>query len=89
VSEGRVIDTEDRLTALSTSAPDPQSGERAVTLRDGVRSARARMRELIASGSPAATAAVDAVIVDLEAALAPPATPGASAAGTPPATPPI
>lgn len=75
VSEERVAGTEDRLTTLVASAPDPQSADRAMTLRDGVRAARNRIRELVGSRAPDATADVDAVIVDLEAVLAPPSTP--------------
>jgi hypothetical protein len=72
VSEERVADTEDRLTTLVASAPDPQAADRAVTLRDGVRAARNRIRELVGFRAPDATADVDAVIVDIEAVLAPP-----------------
>jgi hypothetical protein len=72
VSEERVAGTEDRLTTLIASAPDPQSADRAVTLRDGVRTARNRIRELVGFRAQDATADVDAVIVDLEAVLAPP-----------------
>jgi hypothetical protein len=74
VSEERVTATEDRLTTLVASAPDPQSADRAVTLRDGVRAARDRIRELVGVRAPDATADVDAVIVDLEAVLTPPPT---------------
>jgi hypothetical protein len=74
VGEGRVADTEDRLTTLVASAPDPQSALRAVTLRDGVRAARNRIRELVAFHAPDATADVDAVIHDIEAVLASPTT---------------
>lgn len=86
VSEERVAGTEDRLTTLVASAPDPQSADRAMTLRDGVRAARNRIRELVGSRAPDATADVDAVIVDLEAVLAPPSTPPSTAPSTAPST---
>ena len=80
VSEKQVAATEDQLTAMAASAPDAQSSDRASTLRDGVRDARTRIWTLIASGTPDAAPELDAVIADLEAALAPPT------ASTPPPT---
>lgn len=71
VSEERVVRAEDRLTTLVGSGPDPQSDDRAVTLRDAVRQARTRIRGLVDSQAPDGTAELDAVIADLEAVLVP------------------
>jgi hypothetical protein len=71
VSERQVAATEDRLTALVASSPGAEDRARAVTLRDGVRDARARIRAIIESGTLDAGAELDAVASDLETALAP------------------
>jgi hypothetical protein len=71
VSEQRVAETEDRLTALIDSSPDADDRARTVTLRNRIRDARARIRAVILSGTPDASAELDAVVVELETALAP------------------
>ncbi|MFG1625292.1 hypothetical protein [Kribbella sp. NPDC049227] len=73
VAASRVTAAEDRLTVLEASAPDESAQARAATLRDAVRSARVRM-EALRESSTAETMPqdLDAIAVDLEAALTPP-----------------
>ena len=66
----RVVEVEDRLTALEASARSDADHTRARALRDAVRLARGRMQRIVEPG-PHDTWALDldAVMADLEAAL--------------------
>jgi hypothetical protein len=72
VAEDRVAAVEDRLTLLEASAPDDAGRTRARTLRDAVRSARNRIRDLGAADPVAPSREWDQVAAALEAALAGP-----------------
>jgi hypothetical protein len=66
----RVAAVEDRLTALESTAPDDAGRERARSLRDALRLARARMQQLIGPGPHDSWALdLDSMSADLEAAL--------------------
>ncbi|MGW1344562.1 hypothetical protein ACWCOV_26210 [Kribbella sp. NPDC002412] len=70
VAEGRVAAVEDRLTALEPAAPDDSAQQRALTLRDAVRAARADIRTLLEAGRPDTIGQdLDAVAAQLEQAL--------------------
>ncbi len=80
VSAGRVVAAEDRLTGLASTAPDDPRRARATRLRDGVRSARLGVEELVAARAPGSPAPQVALLAArLEAVLAQPA-PGAPGA---------
>ena len=71
VSAGRILSTEDRLTALGGSAPDETARERAMILRDAVRGARERLDALGTFGTDDTLPTdLDAIAGELEAALA-------------------
>ncbi|HEV7195982.1 MAG TPA: hypothetical protein VGN19_08585, partial [Pedococcus sp.] len=53
VAAERVTGVEDRLTALEASAPDETGRLRALSLRDAVRTARARVVDLLAGAATA------------------------------------
>jgi hypothetical protein len=79
VGQTRVTVAEDRLIALESTAPDEDGRERARSLRDAARQARARMEQLIRPGSQEMWALdLDSIIADLELALRP--SPGPSTA---------
>ena len=71
VSSARVVAAEDTFTSLETTAPDVTEAARARTLRDAVRSSRARLDAMV---QPVAAGAVStelaAAVAELEAALA-------------------
>ena len=72
VSQNRVAAAEDALTVLESAAPDEAGRERARTLRDALRSARDRMRQLTAPAPPGTWALdLDTLMIDLETALRP------------------
>jgi hypothetical protein len=84
VSADRVQATEDGLTALEADAPDEAQRARARTLRDAVRSARARLDALGESHDPAAAGnALHLSTTELEAALASVDPPPQPSAGPP------
>ncbi|MGB7817458.1 MAG: hypothetical protein WBL35_01810 [Ornithinibacter sp.] len=56
VSADRVLANEDQLTRLEASAPDDQRRSRALSLRDGVRSARRGVEQAVASPGVGASA---------------------------------
>jgi hypothetical protein len=70
VGQARVTAAEDRLTVLESTAPDEAGRERARSLRDAARQARAHMEQLIGPG-PHDTWALDldSIIADLELVL--------------------
>lgn len=70
VAEARVAAVEDRLTALEASAPDDVGRTRARALRDAVRSARNRIRDVGEGDAVAPSREWDQVAATLEAALA-------------------
>ena len=71
VGADRVAAAEDRLTELAATAPGEPEQLRANELRDSVRGARARLDELVASGTSAsAPATLATATADLEAVLA-------------------
>ena len=69
VGEARVAAVEDRLTALAASARDDAGRARALALRDGVRLARERIRNLAGSGAADLSRDLAAVAADLAATL--------------------
>ena len=76
VSQTRITAAEDELTLLESTAPDEAGRTRARSLRDALRSARARMQRLAAPG-PHDTWALDldALMIELEGTLRPTAPP--------------
>lgn len=71
VSSAQVSAIEDQLTALESTAGEPDRAARARTLRDAVRSARVRVQTLLASADVSAARAVLATAAgEIEAALA-------------------
>ena len=86
VSSAQVVATEDRLTALTASAPDDVTRERSRILRDAVRSAGERLGAVTATGTDENLATdLDDIAGELEAALA--ATGPSGATGGPASTP--
>src|SRR6476620_11723695 len=80
ISSGRIVAAEDRLTSLESTATDEVGRGQARTLRDAVRSARARLDALAVVGDMGtAMSQLQAAAGELEAALAAvgPATQGA------------
>jgi hypothetical protein len=72
VSQNRVAAAEDALTVLESAAPDEAGRARARTLRDALRSARDRMRQLSAPAPPGTWALdLDTLMIELETALRP------------------
>lgn len=70
IAESRVAALEDRLTALEPMAPDESAQQRALSLRDAVRAARADIRRLLESGRPDTIGQdLDAVAAQLEQVL--------------------
>lgn len=70
VGEARVVATEDRLTALESTASDDSDRERVRSLRDAVRLARARLQQLTGSGRHDTWVLdLDAIMADLEVVL--------------------
>ncbi|MBM7514967.1 hypothetical protein JOD65_004511 [Nocardioides cavernae] len=70
VSQRRVAAAEDELTVLESRAPDEAGGARARSLRDALRTARARMQRLAAPGSHDTWALdLDTLMIELEGAL--------------------
>ena len=85
ISSARVVAAEDQLTALTTSAPDDESGARATALRDAVRTGREQVEELLRTAPDVTYASgLDEVAVQLEHVL-PPVPPPPPAAPAPPA----
>jgi hypothetical protein len=83
VSSARVGTLEDRLTALTATAPDDPALQRATTLRDAVRASRTRLDALATPGTDQSLSTeLDAVVTDLESALRPPPPGPAPGAGT-------
>ena len=72
VADGRVAAVEDSLTALEASAAGDAGRARARALRDAVRSARNRIRDLAVADAAAPSIEWDHVTATLEAALAEP-----------------
>jgi hypothetical protein len=91
----RVVALEDRLTGLTSAATAQEDGQRAVVLRDAVRSARSRLEQLGAVTDAVTVGVIlRSATADIETALAAvdPQTPGTETppgttgtAGTPPA----
>ena len=72
VGQARVAAAEDRLTVLESTAPDDAGRQRARSLRDAVRQARAHMGRLTGPEPPDTWALdLDEIIADLEVALRP------------------
>jgi hypothetical protein len=83
VSSARVGTLEDRLTALTATAPDDPALQRATTLRDAVRASRTRLDALATPGTDQSLSTeLDAVVTDLESALRPPQPGPAPGSGT-------
>ena len=81
ISSGRIVAAEDRLTSLESTATDEVGRGQTRTLRDAVRSARARLDALAVVGDMGtAMSQLQAAAGELEAALAAvgPATQGAA-----------
>jgi hypothetical protein len=71
VAAPRAASAEDALTTLLSSAPDPTRAEHAGALRDGIRSARARLDTISGAGDPLTTGSeLAATSTALEAAIA-------------------
>ena len=72
VARQRASAAEDRLTVLSSTAPDEDAARHATALREAVRRARTRVDGLTAgTRSPRWAAELDAAVSDLETALRP------------------
>lgn len=76
VSQTRITAAEDELTLLESTAPDEAGRTRARSLRDALRSARARMQRLAAPGTHDTWALdLDTLMTELERTLRPTAPP--------------